>query len=145
MTELETITTLLSKLQKQQDSEAGIKAKAFERLLSEISVALSDVVDVMERGAKREAKEEKPGYDFSRLEDAMRSLKITAPAVTFSPNITVDPPKIEVSPQINIPPQPPVQIHIAKDDGTVVFEIDITSNGAGIPTSMHITRTKVQP
>jgi hypothetical protein len=150
MSDIQTINEMLSVLQKQRDSESTQKAKAFERLLSEISTALADVVGLMEREPKKDA--DGPRYDFARLEEAIKGLRIEAPEIKFAPQVSVAQPTIDLKPQFNVPSAPapavnvtaaPAQVHVVSDNSDVVFDVQITSDRAGIPRSMHITRTKV--
>lgn len=91
MTTLDSISRQIADLSQALVSVPGAQAdrkmEAFEGLLNEISTALSDILGTFERRAAAED-EGKELQAIQALTDAIKGLKLTAPAVTVQVNPT---------------------------------------------------------
>jgi hypothetical protein len=94
--DLKTIADALGKLQAQGASEDAKRTEAMTRALQSISAALTNLVEIAEGDEK-----EDEGDPYASLVEAMRSLRIEAPAVNVAaPTVNVE------APTVNVPENP---------------------------------------
>jgi hypothetical protein len=94
--DLKTIADALGKLQAQGASEDAKRTEAMTRALQSISAALTNLVEIAEGDEK-----EDEGDPYASLVEAMRSLRIEAPAVSVAaPTVNVE------APTVNVPENP---------------------------------------
>ncbi len=104
--------------------------------MNAIESALADVVKHLEQLASRQ---DAPA-DFSPLADALRSINLTPQAIP-APAVTVNVEPTPITVEAVMPPMPPAQIHLMRDDKTAVWEIKVPGSHYGAPDRiLTITR-----
>lgn len=131
---------VLNDAQAAAKTETDGKLDAFERLMSEVSNSLADIAAALDSADGTQA-----------LADAVRSikLKVDAPAVTVSPQITVSPTPVTVQNQVDVqptpitveavlPPVPAPIVHFTQRD-PVAYEVRIAGQYGAPDRVMTIT------
>ena len=149
MSELESIREVLKSLEQKAAKDSDRSMAAFKVLLSSIESSLADVVEAMTRDD-----DESP---MLALAEAIKGLKLQAPEVTVSPQITVQPAAVTVRPpdvkvsvqptpitvEAVMPQQPAPVIHMmpAPEQGACEWEIRVPGAYYGEPDRV-LTITK---
>lgn len=116
--------------------DRGAEMKAFEGLLTEIGSALADIVSLMEKDEKAEAREQ---LDLGPLVQAIKGLKLEAPKVevNVSPTpITVKVPEA-AAPTVNVHP-------MLQADNWASLEIKVNRGRTGNGPMESFTVSKIK-
>lgn len=107
------LAALVARFAKQKETAEGLKLKAFEGLLNEISAALSDVVQVLQKPRRKE-EDAALTAALQSIAAAVSKLRIEAPAITFEPRIEVSPAPVSApAPRIDVNVSPaPIQNNV---------------------------------
>lgn len=131
------IRDAVAKLVKQNENSSSGKQEAFEGLMSEISLALAEVVELMGR--------DQDGGIATAITAGLKAMRVevsvAAPSVTVNPTINVSP--TPISNHFHAPPQQAPIIHFiekeATPQGKSVHEVAIKYE-KGFPVSFTITK-----